>query len=136
MDGSVLEADTITVKETVLHLSLELSHGVGGESEFTGNEDLLAASELETTSVHRLLGELEVLGLGPDGHKHLIDRDTGGLDVGLSESASHTLLESISTSAGQHLIDADSVPGVGSDTHMESVLGGVGNHELVGSNTG
>merc|ERR1712071_719704 len=117
-------------------ISLELSHGVGRETEFTGNEDLLAAGELEAGSVHSLLSELNVLGLGADGHKDLINGDAGGLDVGLTESTSHTLLESISTSAGQHLVDADSVPGVRSDSEMEGVLGGVHNHVLVGSNTG
>lgn len=136
VDGSVLETDTVSVEETGFHLSLELSHGVGGEAELTGDEDLLTAGELEAGSVHSLLSELEVLGLGTDGHKDLIDGDTGGLDVGLTESTSHTLLESISTSAGQHLVDTDSVPGVRSDSHMEGVLSGVHNHEFVGSNTG
>jgi len=66
----------------------------------------------------------------------LINADASGLDVGLTESTSHTLLESIGTSAGQHLVDTDSVPGVDTDTHVEGVLGGLCNHVLVGSNTG
>jgi len=134
--GSVLERDTVAVEETGFHLSLELSHGVGGEAELTGDEDLLTAGELEAGSVHSLLSELQVLGLSTDGHKDLIDGDTGGLDVGLTKSTSHTLLESISTSAGQHLVDTDGVPGVRSDSQMEGILSGVHNHEFVGSNTG
>lgn len=136
MDWHLLEVDTITVEETSLHLLLEIRHNVWGETEFTGDEDLLTASELETGSVHSLLSELQVLWLGSKGHKDLIDSDTGGLDVWLTESTSHTLLESISTSAGQHLVDTDGVPWMWSNSKMESVLGGVGDHVFVGSNTG
>ena len=99
VDGQVLKTDTVSVEETGFHLSLELSHSVGGEAELTGDEDLLAAGELEAGSVHSLLSELNVLGSGTNGHEDLINGDTGGLDVGLTESTSHTLLESISTSA-------------------------------------
>jgi hypothetical protein len=132
----VLEVDTVTVKETGLHLPLEIGHNVWGEAEFTRDEHLLTAGELETGSVHGLLGVLKVRWLGSEGHKHLIDGDTGGLDVGLTEGTSHTLLESIGTSAGQHLVDADGVPWMGSHSQVETVLGGVHNHVFVGSDTG
>jgi len=134
--GEFLKTNTVTVQETCGHLSLEFSHGVGGETEFTGDENLLTAGELETSSVHGFIGVFNELGLGSHGDEDLVDCNTGGLDVGLTEGTSHTLLESISTSAGQHLVDTNGVPGVRSDTQMETVFSGVGNHVFVGSNTG
>ena len=136
MVGEFLKTNTVTVQETVCHLSLEFSHGVGGETEFTGDENLLTAGELETSSVHGFIGVFNELGLGSHGDEDLVDRNTGSLDVGLTEGTSHTLLESISTSAGQHLVDTNGVPGVRSDTQMETVFSSVGNHVFVGSNTG
>lgn len=136
MGWHVLEVNTISVKKVGAHLLLEIRHNVWGEAEFTGDEDLLTAGELETTSVHGFLSVLKVLWLGSERHKDLIDGDTGSLDVWLTEGTSHTLLESIGTSAGQHLVDTDSVPWVRSNSQVEAVLGGVDNHVLVGSNTG
>ena len=62
--------------------------------------------------------------------------DAGTLNVGLTESVTHTLLESISTSAGEHLVDADSVPGVGTDANVEAFLTSLGDHVLVSGDTG
>ena len=99
MVGEFLQGNTITVEETGFHLLLEIRHGVGGETEFTGDEDLLTASELKAGSVHSFLSVLEELRLGSHGDEDLVDGNTGGLDVRLTESTTHTLLESISTSA-------------------------------------
>ena len=68
LDGAVvwklLETHTVAEQNLVLHLLLELSHSVGGEAELAGNEHLLTAGELETTSVHRFFGVLKELGFG------------------------------------------------------------------------
>ena len=48
----------------------------------------------------------------------------------------HTGLESISTGARKHLVDADNVPCVDSDANMEGILGGLDLHVLVSSDTG
>ena len=99
MVGLVSKADTVTLDKTGLHLLLELSHSVWGETELTGNEHLLTTGELEAGSSHGLLGVLKVLWLGSNGEEDLIDGNTSSLQVWLTVSTSHTLLESISTSA-------------------------------------
>lgn len=94
-----LDTNTVTFDFANLGKTDEFSHGEGGETVLTGDEHDLTTSELEAGSAESLLSVLDVLGLGSDGHKDLINGDTGGLDVGLTESTSHTLLESIGTSA-------------------------------------
>jgi hypothetical protein len=99
MDGEGLDANTITFDFAFLLETDEVRHNVTGETVLSGGEHNLTASELEASSVEGLLGMLDKLGLGPNGDKDLVDVDTGGLDVGLAEGLTHTLLESISTSA-------------------------------------
>ena len=70
-----------------------------GEAPLAGDVDLLATSELEASSVESFLCVLDKLWLGSNGDEYLVDVDTGGLDVGLAEGLTHTLLESIGTSA-------------------------------------
>lgn len=59
-----------------------------------------------------------------DGEKDLADVDTGDGAVWLSESTTHSSLESIGSSARQHLVDADDVIWVGTDTEVETFLSG------------
>jgi hypothetical protein len=72
----------------------------------------------------------------PDGHKDLANVDTGDKTVGLAESTTHTRLQSIGTSARQHLVDTDDVVGVDTDTEMEGFLSGSLDEVLVGADTG
>ena len=72
----------------------------------------------------------------PDGHENLSDVDTSDKTVGLAESTTHTGLQSIGTSARQHLVDTDDVVGVDADTEMERFLSTVLDEVLVGANTG
>ena len=73
---------------------------------------------------------------GSDGHEDLTDVDTGNETVGLSESAAHSSLQTIGTSARQHLVDTDDVVRVDADTEMETFLSGNLDKVLVGANTG
>jgi hypothetical protein len=72
----------------------------------------------------------------PDGHKDLANVDTGDKTVGLAESTTHTRLQSIGTSARQHLVDAHDVVRVGADAEMETFLSCNLDEVLVGANTG
>ena len=71
-----------------------------------------------------------------DTQDDLTNVDTGNSSVGLTPSTTHTSLQSIGTSARQHLVDTDDVEGVGTDTEVETFLSGVLDEVLVGANTG
>lgn len=74
--------------------------------------------------------------LRSQGQDDLANVDAGNRSVGLAESTTHTCLQSIGTSARQHLVDADYVVRVGTDAEMEGFLSGSLDHVLVGANTG
>ena len=74
--------------------------------------------------------------LCPEGHQDLADVDTSDKAVGLAEGTTHTRLQSIGTSARQHLVDADDMVRVDADAEMEGLLSGSLDHVLVGANTG
>lgn len=59
-----------------------------------------------------------------DGEQDLADVDTGDEAVGLAEGTAHAGLQTIGTSARQHLVDADDVVGMGADTQVETFLSG------------
>lgn len=61
---------------------------------------------------------------GPDGEEDLADVDAGDGAVGLAPGATHAGLESIGAGAGQHLVDADDVVGVGADAEVKSFFAG------------
>jgi hypothetical protein len=54
----------------------------------------------------------------------LTNVDTGNGSVGLTPSTTHSSLQSIGTSARQHLVDSDDMVRVGADTEMETFLSG------------
>jgi len=56
------------------------------------------------------------------GKDDLADVDTGDGAVGLAESATHARLQSIGTSARQHLVDADDVVRVSAHAEVEPFL--------------
>lgn len=71
-----------------------------------------------------------------DRQKNLANVDTGDSAVGLTPGTTHTGLQSIGTSARQHLVDTDDVVRVGTDTQVEGVLATRLDEVLVGANTG
>ena len=136
MGSQGLHADTVTLDLALLLELDELGVDVLGESVFTGDKDLLTAGELELGSTEGLASVGDVLGLCSDGDEDGADFDTSGLAESLAVSVTHTGLKSISTGAGEHLVDADDVPGVDSDSDMETFLTRVVLHVLVSSDTG
>jgi hypothetical protein len=79
---------------------------------------------------------LKVVGSNSDGNEDCSNVDSGSFSNRLSEGTSHTLLESIGSSAGKHFIDSKYVPRVNSDSHVEGILTSLVLHVLVSSNTG
>ena len=131
-----LAVNTVSLDLTVLEEAVVVRLDVLGETELTGDENLLSAGELHLRTTESLLSKGNLLVGGSDGEEHLTDGDTSRLTKGLTEGTSHTLLESISTSAREHLVDADNVPRMDSDSEMEVLSTDVDEHVLVGSNTG
>lgn len=132
----LFHVDTVTLDLAIVLESDEIRVNVRGESVFTGDENLLSAWELELGTTESLLSVGHVLDLGPDGDQDGADVDTGDLAEGLSVSVTHTGLKSISTGAREHLVDADHVPWVDSNSDMETFFTSVVGHVLVSSNTG
>ena len=131
-----LNVRAITLDLSLLQESLEIRVNNRSETIFTGDENLLAARELELSSTEGLLSILDALGLCSDGDEDGADVDTGRFTEGFTVSVTHTGLKSISTGAGEHLVDADHMPRVNSDSNMETFLTSVVLHVLVSSNTG
>ena len=94
-----LDTDTITFDFSLFLEADEVRHDVLGETVSSGEENDLTTSELETSSVKGLSGVFNEVRFGSNGDENLIDGDTSSLDVGFTEGLTHTLLESISTSA-------------------------------------
>ena len=94
-----LDTDTIWDDLSFLLESVVISLNEMGESVLSGDENLHTAWELELGSSQGLLGELDMVETASDGHDDLSNLHSGRLTESLTESTSHTLLESISTSA-------------------------------------
>jgi len=131
-----LDTDSIGNESSLLTVLLVLSLGELGESPVLGHGDLLASGVLELGTTESLLSNRLELGGGTDGHDHLSNLHTSANSLRLAKSSSHTSLETIGSGAGQHLVDAENVEGVETHAEMESVLTGVLDHALVGSNAG
>lgn len=136
LGANVLDVGTV-LEHTLVRLELEVVLLVdGGETPLLRHNDLLATRELVASAAESLHDNGGGLLLATDGQDDLADVDTGDSAVGLTPSTTHTGLETIGSSAGQHLVDADNVEGVDTDTQMERILSGGLHHVLVGANTG
>jgi len=131
-----LDVHAIALDLTSSLLPSEVGLNDGGETVFTGDEDLLTAGELELGTTKSLLGVGDVVHLGANGDEDIANVDTGSFAESLTVSVTHTGLESISTGARELLVDADNVPRVDSDSDMETFFTSGGLHVLVSSNTG
>merc|ERR1719161_3508012 len=84
--------------------------------------DLLAARDLALRTAQGLAGGLALVLTGSDRQEDLADVHTGNRAVGLAEGTTHTSLETICTSARQHLVDTQHVEGVRANAEMEGLL--------------
>jgi hypothetical protein len=112
-----INLDTTFLAKTDVFLTTQ-----GSETPVLGDDDLLATGELVHGAAEGLDGEVTVGVTGADREQDLADVHTGDGAVGLTEGTAHTGLETIGSSAGQHLVDTDDVEGVGADTEVETFL--------------
>lgn len=136
MVGKELNVSTVDLDATSSLLLKVLLATERGETPVLGDNDLLATGELVLRATESLQGKSTVGVTSADTQDDLADVDTGDSAVGLTPSTTHTGLQSIGTSARQHLVDADDVVRVGADTQVETFLSGVLDQVLVGANTG
>ena len=117
------------------HLRVLLTSPLG-ETPLLRHHNLLAAGELHLGTAQRFNGNLLLVILGTDGDQRLANAHTGDQTVGLTESVTHTGLQTIGSGAGKHLVDTSDVVRVSTHTHVEGILASVLHQVLVGSNTG
>jgi len=139
-EGTVVidQADVGTIgdKATLLSVGSILLTVELGESPLLGHDNLLSSRELEGSTAGSLNDVLGHVVLATDREDDLSNLDTGNDTVGLSESTTHSSLESIGSGARKHLVDTDYVPWVHSHTHVEVFLGSHLDNVLVAANTG
>merc|ERR1719174_1129572 len=97
--------------------------------------DLLAARDLALRTAQGLASGVALVGTGSDRQEDLTDVHTGDRAVGLAPRTTHTGLETICTSAGQHLVDTHDVERVRANAEVERILPGQADHALVRRNT-
>lgn len=106
-----------------------------GESPFLGDDDLLTTREL-VACPSESLGDDGCVGVFcTDGEDDLADVDTGYSAIWFTPCPSHTGLQTISASAGQHLVDANDVEGMYANAEMERVFARGLGHVFVGADT-
>ena len=128
--GTVL-AELASVAELEVLLAAD-----GGEAPVLGDNDLLATGELVLGTAEGLKSGSTVGVTSADGQNNLANVHTGDETLGLTEGTTHTGLQTIGTSARQHLVDTDDVEGVHTDAQVETFLTGDLDKVLVGANTG
>jgi len=115
----VLHIGTVLPHEPVLlHLSV-LGLVDVGEAPLLRNDDLLPAGELVTSTTEGFLDDKGIGVLRTDGENDLANVHASGSTVWFAPSATHTSLKPISSSTGQHLVDAKDMVGVDADAKME-----------------
>jgi len=132
----VLNVSTIVDNHLVRLQLLVVGPVESGETPLLGDDDLLPSWELVSGTPESLHDDGLVGVLATDGHDDLTNVDTSGGTDGFTPSATHTLLESIGTSTGQHLVDPQDVEGVDTNTQVEGILSGSLDDVLVGADTG
>lgn len=122
MSSNVLGGVTVNDELAVgAHLSVVLS-GVLGETPLERADDLLTSRELELCTAKSLNSVWAVGVLATYRDENLSDSYTSSSASWLSESVSHSGLESISSSARKHLVDTEYVVWVSTDTDVVVVL--------------
>jgi hypothetical protein len=133
--GDKLDVTTIR-SELTSGTSLNIvSTSKRSETPLLGDDDLLLTRELVLAASQSLNNDSLVGILGTDRENDLTNVDTGNETIGLTESTTHTGLQSIGTSTGQHFVDTGDVIRVDTDTHVERILTGGLGHVLVTTDT-
>ena len=130
------DTDTVWNNLSFLLQSVVVRFNQTRKSVLSRNKDLLSAWELELCSSEGFFGMFNTIKAGSYGHEDLSDGYSSGFTETFSESTSHSLLESICTSAGEHLVDSDDVPWMNSDSHMETFSSNIVLHVLVTGDSG
>jgi hypothetical protein len=124
------------VDDATLLLELEVLLATKiGQTPLLGHNDVLLSGELELSTTEALNHTGNVLLTATDSHKDLTNVNASGNTGGLTESTTHTGLQTIGTSAGQHLVDAENVEGMDTHAQMEAVLTSRLGEVLVGADT-
>ena len=100
----------------------KLGSGEFGESDQSGNSDLLTAWELHLSTSQGLEHVRDIFGEGSDRDLWTIDLNSAGFAVGFTPSVSHTGRDSVGASAGKQFIDSENVPWMDSDSHMVEIF--------------
>jgi len=106
------------------------------ESPLLRDDDLLASWELVAGTTEGLLDDGCVGVFAADREDDLADVDTGDGAVRLAPCTTHTSLEPIGSSTGQHLVDPYDMEGVHTDPQMERILARSLGDVLVCTDTG
>ena len=107
-----------------------------GEAPLVGDKDLLTTRQLVLGTSEGLNDDSTVGVLDTDAHQDLTNLDTGNRTIRLTVGTTHTGLQTIGTGATQHLVDAEDVEGMDTDTQVEAVLATALGDVLVAANTG
>jgi len=94
-----LYVDTLVNKAALLLVLKIVLTGELSEAPVTGDDNLLTSRELELGTTECLLSRCGVSISAADGHEHLANGDTSAKAKRLSESATHTSLQSIGACA-------------------------------------
>jgi len=131
-----LDVSTVGLEVTIRSLGNVLLTGKRSEAPLLADDDLLTAWELVLSTAESLNGIWSMDIPRPHGQDNLTNVHTRHKTVRLAESTTHTCLQSIGTSARQHLVDADDMVRMCADTQMEGFLTRGLHHVLVGADTG
>jgi len=131
-----LDVSTVWLEVTLAALGNVLLTVERGEAPLLADDDLLATWELVLSTAESLNGSWLVSIPRSDRQDDLANVHASNETVWLAESTTHTRLQSIGTSARQHLVDTDDVEWVGADAEVETFLTGDLDHVLVGADTG
>merc|ERR1719198_851957 len=105
------------------------------EAKVLRGAETLTARELVLGAAERLEDAGLVLVARANRQKDLTDLHASDGAVGLTEGTTHAGLQTIGTSARKHLVDAQHVPRVHTDTQVELILARVLHHVLVAGHT-
>jgi len=133
--ASVLDGQSVVSDAAVGLPFVELGLENVSESPVGRFDDGLAAGELHAGTAQGFqYGDATGLS-GSDGDQDGSNANTGSGTVWLTIGTSHSGLQSISTGAGQHLVNSDDVVRMDSHAQVEHVLTTVLDHVLVGLDT-